>query len=730
MNLAHRLPQVLVIVLGFIASQLAAYSLSAQNKSVIDSLKRELSFVQGMKRVQTLNNLCWEYRTFDQNKSIEYGLQALGLAEQLQFKRGMARALSNLGIVYRRRGNYPQALDYHFKALKISEETKDSADIGEALNRIGLIYQGQGNFNAALEYFQRSRQVYEKIGGLHGMGNAMTNIGEVYSRQANYSLALEYLVKSQAIHEETNDLDGVAESGLEIGMVYGKQGNALLALEYFQKALKIYEQIGNRSGIAQTLSSIGAGYLQMDSIALAEEFTMRSYNYARDIGEIEWMKQSSRTLSSIFAAKNNFRKALDYQLTYSRLKDSTTGEESVRKIADLEAMLASEKRQAQIELLTKENEIQQLIRNSLAVGLVLVFVIAYVLFRSNHQQKKANKQLSRKNEEILRQQKLLEEQAGEIQLANTELHEANINLKRQQEVLEEQTREIELANNELLELNVNLEHKQKILEDQARQIELTNNELQERNSQMNEINEQLNEFLGIAAHDLKNPLASIVMSSSAIKRYYDRMSKEEMLETLGGIESVAERMRLIIHNLLELNSIESGNLRVASEPVSPGEIAEQVVQDWTPKAAHKAISLTFDNQAPDKFFMGDPNILYQILENLVSNAVKYSPPSRSVWVRVLGSEVSALGGSPQNGTQQYIRIEVKDEGPGLSAEDKAKLFSKFAKLSAQPTAGEHSTGLGLSIVKRLVEAMKGRVWCDSKLGKGSTFIVEMPTASV
>jgi signal transduction histidine kinase len=128
--------------------------------------------------------------------------------------------------------------------------------------------------------------------------------------------------------------------------------------------------------------------------------------------------------------------------------------------------------------------------------------------------------------------------------------------------------------------------------------------------------------------------------------------------------------------------------------------------------------------------MGDPNILYQILENLVSNAVKYSPSMRSVWVRVVASEVSALGGSPQNGIQHYIRMEIQDEGPGLSADDKSKLFSKFARLSAQPTGGEHSTGLGLSIVKKLVEAMHGRVWCESKLGKGSTFIVEMPVASV
>jgi signal transduction histidine kinase len=736
-------------LLWFCAFSPLSPRLLAQNKSVIDSLKRELalthaatqslaerssaknvSLEQGKKRVHILNDLCWEYRTFDQTKAIEYGLQALGLAEQLQYKGGMSSALNNLGIVYRRRGNYPQALDYHLKALKISEEQRDSLDIVQALNRIGLVYQGQGNYTAALEYFERSRAVSERIGNFNGMGNAMTNIGEIYSRQANYSLALEYLVKSKAIHEENGDLDGVAETGLEIGMVYGKQGNSPLALDYFREALQTYERIGNRSGVAQTLSAMGEVYLQMGNLKQAEAFATRSYKYAQEIGEIEWMKQSGKTLSSVFAAKKDFQEALRYHLVYSQLKDSTTGEESVRKIADLEAMLASEKRQAQIEILTKENEIQQLIRNGLALGFVFIFAIAYVLFRSNHQQKKANRLLSQQNEEILRQQKMLEEQASEIQLANTELHEANMSLKRQQEVLEEQTREIELANNELLELNVNLKYNQKKLEEQASQIERANEELQERNAQMEQVNQQLNDFLGIAAHDLKNPLASIVMSASAIKRYYDRMSKSDVLETLGNIEATAERMRIIIHNLLELNRIESGSLSIASEPVLPGEIAEHVVQEWSKKAKHKNIAVHFDNQAPDKFFMGDPNVLYQILENLVSNAVKYSPPSRAVHIRVRSTEISAFGGTEHNGAQAFVRIEVQDEGPGLSAEDKTKLFSKFARLSAQPTAGEHSTGLGLSIVKKLVEAMHGRVWCESKLGKGATFIVEMPAASV
>ena len=104
----------------------------------------------------------------------------------------------------------------------------------------------------------------------------------------------------------------------------------------------------------------------------------------------------------------------------------------------------------------------------------------------------------------------------------------------------------------------------------------------------------------------------------------------------------------------------------------------------------------------------------QVLENLVSNAVKYSPPGKNIFVRLKRHA-------------EAVRVEVQDEGPGLSAEDQKKLFGKFARLSAKPTGGEHSTGLGLSIVKKMVEAMNGRVWCESELGRGATFIVEFPT---
>jgi signal transduction histidine kinase len=124
----------------------------------------------------------------------------------------------------------------------------------------------------------------------------------------------------------------------------------------------------------------------------------------------------------------------------------------------------------------------------------------------------------------------------------------------------------------------------------------------------------------------------------------------------------------------------------------------------------------------------DASASLQILDNLVSNAVKYSPPGKRVVVRITNDELRISNVHSSLHTSG-VCIAVQDEGPGLSDEDKTKLFGKFARLSARPTAGEHSTGLGLSIVKRLAEAMNGNIHCKSTLGEGATFILVLPQSS-
>jgi signal transduction histidine kinase len=134
------------------------------------------------------------------------------------------------------------------------------------------------------------------------------------------------------------------------------------------------------------------------------------------------------------------------------------------------------------------------------------------------------------------------------------------------------------------------------------------------------------------------------------------------------------------------------------------------------QAKSKNIHIFVHNTATVSTVLADEQAVIQVLDNLISNAVKYSPHGKQVFVRVLRNA-------------QNVRVEVQDEGEGISEADMTKLFGKFARLSARPTGGEHSTGLGLSIVKKMVEAMNGRVWCESELGKGATFIVKLPSVS-
>jgi signal transduction histidine kinase len=149
------------------------------------------------------------------------------------------------------------------------------------------------------------------------------------------------------------------------------------------------------------------------------------------------------------------------------------------------------------------------------------------------------------------------------------------------------------------------------------------------------------------------------------------------------------------------------------------DILSGIVVEYQARAAQKGIILYYE--APDRdtaWVYADMQSLRQILDNLISNAVKYSPQWKNVWVRVM-TRTDETG-------RKFGRVEVQDEGPGISEADQQKLFRKFSRLTAQPTAGENSTGLGLSIVKKLVEMQHGSVWCESVLGKGATFILELP----
>jgi signal transduction histidine kinase len=181
-------------------------------------------------------------------------------------------------------------------------------------------------------------------------------------------------------------------------------------------------------------------------------------------------------------------------------------------------------------------------------------------------------------------------------------------------------------------------------------------------------------------------------------------------------------MFALITDLLSANAIESGGIVLKMMPVDVGDIIQQTLHSYEKAAMSKNIALHYTHQG-GLLVYSDEKSLIHVADNLISNAVKYSPHGKSVIVNVHSEAASA---SMPHGS---IRIEVKDEGQGMTAEDLSKIFAKFTRLSAKPTAGEHSTGLGLSIAKKLTEALHGRIWCESVFGQGATFFVDLPMLS-
>jgi two-component system, sensor histidine kinase and response regulator len=238
--------------------------------------------------------------------------------------------------------------------------------------------------------------------------------------------------------------------------------------------------------------------------------------------------------------------------------------------------------------------------------------------------------------------------------------------------------------------------------------------LEQKNAALMRANQEKNEFLGIAAHDLKNPLAAIRSLAQLLKLGAGSDSAAQVAEYAEAIESGAQKMFTLITNLLDVNAIESGSLAVNFENVDARALVLKIIADYQHQANAKLITLAASLPEDALWVESNCDTLAQVLDNLVSNALKYSPPATTVSL-----DLSA-------DAQGHAHLRICDQGPGFSAADKTRLFSKFARLSAKPTGGEHSTGLGLFIVKKLCDALHIELVCHSESGQGACFDLSLP----
>lgn len=255
---------------------------------------------------------------------------------------------------------------------------------------------------------------------------------------------------------------------------------------------------------------------------------------------------------------------------------------------------------------------------------------------------------------------------------------------------------LELQSSSLKRANKSIGEQNKLIEEQYQELV--------------SINLEKNNLINILAHDLRNPLAT-AMSMTELVRYEKENLSAEQYQASEIIWRGLNRMNDMIRKILDIKAVESKKINLDLETLNTNELIRPLERIFTDEAERKQIKLHFSSESDEPLIIADRNYLIQVMENLISNALKFSPFQRNVFIRVYEND-------------EKVRISVKDEGPGIPENECINLFKKFHKLSPRPTAGEQSIGLGLSIVKKYVEVMDGNIWCESKVGIGSEFTVE------
>lgn len=407
--------------------------------------------------INKLNELGWEMMFNNPDTSIILGNQALSLAENIQWKKGIANSSRNLGVYYYLISNGPKALEYLMKALKIEEELGNENGIARTLNNIGLVYYDQGEYPRALDYYLKTLKIDEKLGDKSGMAATMGNIGNIYEKHLDYQRSLDYHSRALAISLELGDKNNCASEYSNIGTVYHGQLNYEKALEYYSKAAEIAEEIGNTSTMGRSLGNIGIVYFETGNFSKALEYGFKSLEIAKELNDQSFISTELKAIGDVYSEKSlypeaekyykealsicneidaketavkinkdlswvnqqmgRFEPALKYYTVAMDLKDTVFNEIKAKEITRKEMNYEFDKKEAASKAEQEKKDIltaaelkrrmQQ--RNYFIIGFLILCIFLIFVIKGYREKQKANIVISKQKQEVEKQKQIIEE---------------------------------------------------------------------------------------------------------------------------------------------------------------------------------------------------------------------------------------------------------------------------------------------------------------------------------
>ncbi len=667
----------------------------------LDSLLAELPRAKpDTNRVKLLNQISFTYATMNPTEGLNYANQALALARQLKWKKGVASSYSMLGNFYKNQSDYSKALSYYLSGLTIAEAIKDKYRITAITGNMGNIYFDLTNYPQALTNYEKALKGCEELGFKRGVAIGLRNIGYVYSEQGDYSKALVYYQKALKLDEALGSREESYIDGL--GLAYLNLADYPQALTYLQKGLNLNKATGNKGQSAANYAGLSKLYLKMatdsnatflttllrsdkaNTLQKANTYADSAVVLAKEQGDLRILYRAYQTRSQIQDALGEPQAALGSYQDFIKTKDLVINQQNSNKIAvatlqyDFDKKETAFKFEQQLSAVQFQQQKQQ--RTYLLGGVGLLLALLGLLVFGYAQKQKANTTINQKSNQL--EQSLAELKATQTQLIQKE----------------------KLAS--LGELTAGIAH------EIQNPLNFVNNfsevstelviELEEEQQKINRDTELEADLLV----DLKQNLQKIThhgkRAGAIVKGMLEHSRASTGERTPTDLNALAdEYLRLAYHGLLR------------SEGRTPGDPAKD-------ESANYQLITNFATDLSSVSVVAQD--IGRVLLNLYNNAF-YAVQQRAQGLGETYQPTVTVSTSQLNG---HVEIRVSDNGTGIPESVKGKIFQPF--FTTKPT-GE-GTGLGLSLSYDIItKGHGGTLMVESQDGEGTAFIIQLPKAT-
>ncbi len=728
----------------------------------IDSLSIQLEKATDSLAIDILNELSKAYLRIAPDSAMHHARAAIDLSEDFDYKKGKAWGIFNLGDVLQLQNDEDKAFNHYRLAQELFIELGNLKGTAQTYNRMAMIYGDRLERDTALHYLKLSKEIYESTGDQEGLIETYYNLGMTMGFQSKFDEALNYFlkcltladarnldmpdpmiyyrigltyyrlnqenkameayIKGLEVAEKTGDKFAQANLLSGIGTIYANaQNNIQEGLTYYNKSLVLFQELGIASKISQAYHFIGLIHLELNEYDKAETVFLASLNIRKELGFDATIGQSLTDLGYLHKQEGAYEESEKYFLEALKVYQKT-------KIPDRIALCHRELGVVYTHLnffgkaehhLKRSTEIQ----NEKFDG--IRDFRTYQALSSMYEKKGDFRQALRYQRDVTAIRDSLEKIRGRDKLAElqtkyeTEIKEQQIAAQDKELTILQQQKEIDSFWRKILIAGVILiatgaflifwilrlrnHRKQELLENQKAQTK-----------QLAELNQMKSHFFANISHEFRTPLTLIL---GPLESLMEETQNAKSLQRLRLIHKNASQLRKLINQFLDLSKLEAGKLGLRASQGNLVNLAKGIFFSFQSLADKKKILLEFSCTEDEVLVFFEPGKLEQVFTNLISNALKFTPS--------YGKVILSLKRISSNNTSA-IKVEVKDNGPGIPRDQLPYVFDRFFQGDHSDILDYEGTGVGLALSKELIELHGGEITVESNKGRGTVFSFILP----